>query len=163
RRRNPGIRTTPTRSLEAFHRRRQDDRGGAIAPFHQLDAGDRRLLPGQDGQVADLLPAELERQLRARDILLAPFQSHPTPWPDPGSRVNTAISSANLAARPASSYSASEPLDDPAHEGEGPGPVEDPLRGQLVGGLSGVSAFGIERVDGERVPPPSSLGRILPV
>ena len=29
------------------------------------------LLPGRDGQVADLLPAELERQLRARDVLPA--------------------------------------------------------------------------------------------
>ena len=64
--RDPGIRTTLTRSLEAFDRHRQDDRGGAVAPLHQLDAGDRLLLPGHDGQVADLLAAELERELRAR-------------------------------------------------------------------------------------------------
>ena len=58
---------------------------------------------------------------------------------------------------------AAEPLDDPAQEGQGPGPVEDPLRGQLMGGLSGVPAFGVEGVDGERVPPSAPLGRILPV
>src|SRR5262249_49667725 len=58
-----GVRTVFTRSLEAFDGRRQDDRGGAVAPFHHLDAGDGCYLPGDDGQVADLLPAELERRL----------------------------------------------------------------------------------------------------
>ncbi len=45
--------------------------GRRVAPLHQLDAGDRLRPLGSDGQVADLLPAELECQLRARDVLIA--------------------------------------------------------------------------------------------
>ena len=58
---------------------------------------------------------------------------------------------------------AAEPVDDAAEEGQGPGPVEDPLRGHLVGGFEGVAALGIEGVDGERRPAPAPLGRVLPV
>ena len=58
---------------------------------------------------------------------------------------------------------AAEPLDDPAQQGQGPGPVEDPLRGQLVGGLAGVPALGVEGVDGERGPASAPLRRVLAV
>src|SRR3954465_10496017 len=58
---------------------------------------------------------------------------------------------------------AAETLDDPTQEGQGPGPVEDPLRGQLVGGLERVPALGVEGVDGERGPAPAPLRRVLPV
>ena len=58
---------------------------------------------------------------------------------------------------------AAETLDDPAQQGQGPGPVEDPLRGQLVGGLACVSALGVEGVDGERTLAAAPLRRVLAI
>src|SRR5579883_1452502 len=49
-----GQRTDALRSFKAFDRRGEDDRGRAVAAFHQLDAGDGFLLPRDDRQVADL-------------------------------------------------------------------------------------------------------------
>ncbi len=59
-----------TRSLERLDRRSQDDRGCLITSFHELDAGDDVLSLGFHGHVADLLAGELERRLRASDVLL---------------------------------------------------------------------------------------------
>ena len=52
------------RSLEAFDRRRQDDRRNGRS-FDQFDAGDGFLFLGDDGQAADLLFA-LTRQITSR-------------------------------------------------------------------------------------------------
>lgn len=56
-----------------------------------------------------------------------------------------------------------EPVEHPPQQGQGPGPVEDAVRGQPVGQLAGVLALGPCRVDREDGPAAPALPGVLPV
>ena len=56
-----------------------------------------------------------------------------------------------------------ELVEDPAQQRQRPAPVEDPLRGQLVGRLAGVSSLGVDGVDREDRPAAPALAGVLPV
>ena len=61
-------RSIPAASLIPLDRHRHDDRGRDVAALDQLDPLDRLGPAGADGEVADLLAAELEGELRAGDV-----------------------------------------------------------------------------------------------
>ena len=54
--------------LLCLHRHRHDDRGGVVVPFDQLDLGERLAAGGMNGEVADLLAAQVEGELGAGHV-----------------------------------------------------------------------------------------------